>query len=130
MGTGITAILLENLPYQFNGLHYIAVVIFALNVGLFALFLTISIARYALWPDKFWQMLTHPAHSMLLGTFPMGFATIVNLTAFICVPAWGDWAATMAWVMWWIDAVISMATCLYVPFLLYVLLSRFEYVSS
>lgn len=118
MGTGITAILLENLPYQFNGLHYIAVVIFVLNLALFVLFLTISIARYALWPEKFWQMLTHPAHSMLLGTFPMGFATIVNLTVFVCVPAWGDWAAILAWVMWWIDAVVSIATCLYVPFLL------------
>ncbi|KAL1954893.1 hypothetical protein VTO42DRAFT_482 [Malbranchea cinnamomea] len=118
MGTGITAILLENLPYQFNGLHYIAVVIFVLNVALFTLFLTVSIVRYTLWPEKFLQTLTHPAHSMLWGTFPMGFATIVNLVVFICVPAWGSWAATMAWVMWWIDTVVSIATCLYIPFLL------------
>lgn len=118
MGTGIVAILLQNLPYQFNGLHYIAIVIFVLNVALFTLFLVISIVRYTLWPEKFMQMLHHPAHSMLLGTFPMGFATIINCVVFICVPAWGSWAATMAWVMWWIDAVVSMATCFYVPFVL------------
>ncbi|KAK2740140.1 Plasma membrane sulfite pump involved in sulfite metabolism [Myotisia sp. PD_48] len=118
MGTGITAILLKNLPYQFTGLHYIAVVIFVLNVALFALFLCISIVRYVLWPAKFVQMLQHPQHSMLLGTFPMGFATIVNLVVYICVPAWGTWATTLAWVLWWIDAVVSIAVCFYIPFVL------------
>ncbi|EER24782.1 C4-dicarboxylate transporter/malic acid transport family protein [Coccidioides posadasii C735 delta SOWgp] len=118
MGTGITAILLERLPFQFPGLHYIAVAIFILNIALFTLFLAISIVRYGLWPEKFKQMLAHPAHSMMLGTFPMGFATIINLTVFICVPMWGDWAATMAWIMWWIDAAVSIFTCYYVPFVL------------
>ncbi len=42
MGTGITSILLFNLPYQFSGLHIIADVIFALNVVLFVLFLMTS----------------------------------------------------------------------------------------
>jgi tellurite resistance protein TehA-like permease len=42
MGTGIVSILLYNLPYQFNGLHIIAVVIFCLNVALFLSFLTMS----------------------------------------------------------------------------------------
>ncbi|EEP83011.1 predicted protein [Uncinocarpus reesii 1704] len=118
MGTGITAILLERLPYQFPGLHYIAVAIFILNAALFTLFLTISLVRYALFPEKFKQMLRHPAHSMMLGTFPMGFATLINLWVFICVPMWGDWAANTAWVLWWIDAVVSIFTCYYVPFVL------------
>lgn len=42
MGTGIVSILLYNLPYQFNGLHIIAVVVFCLNVALFLSFLTMS----------------------------------------------------------------------------------------
>lgn len=118
MGTGITAILLHNLPFQFPGLRYIAIAIFILNIALFVLFLTISLVRYTLFPEKFKQMLAHPAHSMMLGTFPMGFATIVNLTVFICVPMWGDWVATVAWIMWWVDAVVSIFTCYYVPFVL------------
>ncbi|KAM5463494.1 Plasma membrane sulfite pump involved in sulfite metabolism [Microsporum audouinii] len=118
MGTGITAILLQNLPYQFPGLHYIAVVLFVLNVIIFFFFLTISITRYALWPEKFKAMLAHPAHSMLLGTFPMGFATIINCIIFICVPVWGDWAARFAWGLWWVDATVSIAICYFVPFML------------
>ena len=27
----------------------------------------------------------------------MGLATIVNMTVFVCVPAWGPWAITLAW---------------------------------
>lgn len=42
MGTGITSILLHELPYQFRGLGIIANIIFALNVLLFLVFLTIS----------------------------------------------------------------------------------------
>ncbi|EZF31584.1 sulfite efflux pump [Trichophyton mentagrophytes] len=118
MGTGITAILLQNLPYQFPGLHYIAVILFILNVIIFFLFLTISITRYCLWPDKFKAMLAHPAHSMLLGTFPMGFATIINCIVFICVPVWGEWASRFAWGLWWIDAIVSVAICYFVPFML------------
>jgi len=37
-------------------------------------------------------MLRHPAQSLFLGTFPMGLATLVNMTVFVCVPAWGGGA--------------------------------------
>jgi tellurite resistance protein TehA-like permease len=118
MGTGITAILLERLPYQFYGLHYIAIAIFVLNIVLFSLFLGITITRYILWPDKFMAMIYHPVQSLSLGTIPMGFATLINLVVYICVPAWNSWAVTLAWVMWWIDVVFSVATCTFIPFIL------------
>ena len=44
MGTGITSILLHELPYQFRGLGIISNVIFGLNVLLFFLFLGISMS--------------------------------------------------------------------------------------
>ncbi|KAK6416294.1 Plasma membrane sulfite pump involved in sulfite metabolism [Oleoguttula sp. CCFEE 5521] len=53
---------------------------------------------------------------MFIGTFPMGLATIVNMVVFVCVPAWGEWAATFAWVLWIIDAVVSISICLFLPF--------------
>jgi tellurite resistance protein TehA-like permease len=43
MGTGICSILLYNLPYQFNGLHIIADVVFVLNIVLFLAFLLLSL---------------------------------------------------------------------------------------
>ena len=53
MGTGITSILLHQLPFQFNGLGIISNVIFGLNVFLFLIFFGISLARYTIWPNMF-----------------------------------------------------------------------------
>jgi len=118
MGTGITSILLHNLPYNGTWLQYISYILFGLNVLLFIIFLGISIARYTLYPKIWIAMVRHPAQSLFLGTFPMGLATIVNMVAFVCVPAWGGHWWRFAWGLWWIDAVVSVATCLYLPFIL------------
>ena len=48
----------------------------------------------------------------------MGLATIVNMIVFVCVPAWGNGAATLAWTLWWIDVVLSVACCMYLPFVI------------
>ncbi|KAK0120415.1 hypothetical protein ONS96_010631 [Cadophora gregata f. sp. sojae] len=104
MGTGIVSILLHNLPYNGRWLYWISVVIFCLNVALFTTFLCISIVGYTLYPAIWRAMIRHPAQSLFLGTFPMGFATIVNMVVFVCVPAWGYRAAQLAWALWWIDA--------------------------
>lgn len=92
MGTGIVSILLHNLPYNGRWLYYISVIIFCLNVLLFIVFLLISILRYTLYPVIWKAMISHPIQSLFLGTFPMGFATIINMVVFVCVPAWGEGA--------------------------------------
>lgn len=95
MGTGIVSILLHNLPYNGVWLYYISVIIFALNVGLFVTFLLLSILRYSIWPEIWMKMIRHPVQSLFIGTFPMGLATIINMTVFVCVPAWGGWVTTL-----------------------------------
>jgi hypothetical protein len=118
MGTGITSILLHNLPYNGRWLQYISYIIFVLNVVLFIIFFLISVLRYTLWPRIWTAMLRHPAQSLFIGCFPMGLATIINMICFVCVPAWGgDWWK-LAWALWWIDAVLATAICCYLPFLM------------
>lgn len=119
MGTGIVSILLNTLPYNSQWLYWISVVIFALNVLLFAAACLITLLRYLLYPSIFAAMIRHPVQSMFVGTFPMGFATIINMFCFVCVPAWGDWTRNFAWGMWIVDAVISVVTALSLPALLY-----------
>ncbi|PTU16887.1 hypothetical protein P175DRAFT_0541584 [Aspergillus ochraceoroseus IBT 24754] len=118
MGTGIVSILLNTLPYNARWLYWISVVIFAFNVLLFAIFLALTITRYVLYPHVFHIMVTHPAQSLFLGTLPMGFATIINMFCFVCVPAWGEWARYFAWAMWIVDAVVSVLTCFGIPFVM------------
>ncbi|KAL2676711.1 hypothetical protein Neosp_010475 [[Neocosmospora] mangrovei] len=89
MGTGITSILLHNLPYNGRWLYWISVVIFSLNILLFVSFLC---------------------------TFPMGLSTIINMITFVCVPAWGARVAIFAWALWWINITLAMACNFYIPY--------------
>jgi len=67
MGTGIVSILLHNLPYNRDWLYYISIVVFCLNILLFAIFMSISIVRYTVFEGLFTAMLSHPVQSLFLG---------------------------------------------------------------
>ena len=115
-------ILLHNLPYNATWLYWVSIVFFVLNIILFAIFTLISIARYTIYPRIWGVMIRHPTQSLFLGTFPMGFATIINMIALVCVPSWGPRIVTLVWILWWIDAATSLAICLYLPFVVLVFL--------
>ncbi|KAM0748108.1 hypothetical protein T439DRAFT_328090 [Meredithblackwellia eburnea MCA 4105] len=119
MGTGIVAILLHNLPYRFPGSDQLAIAVFILNIALFCSFSLASAARYILWPKVFWTMLYHPQQSLFLGTVSMGFATLVNLTVLIGVPAFGPHFAQFAWSLWWVDVALSLLISIGVPIILF-----------
>lgn len=120
MGTGMISILLFKLPYNGAWLYWISVAIFALDVFLFTLFFSISTVRYICYPEIWQAMIKHPTESLFLGTCPMGLGIIIEMIINVCVPAWGLWAATLAWTLWWIEVVTSIAICLYLPFIMYV----------
>jgi tellurite resistance protein TehA-like permease len=126
MSTGIVSILLHSLPYNAKWLYWISVVVFVVNVALFVIFTCISVIRYTMYPEIWGAMIRHPTQSLFLGTFPMGFATIVNMVVFVCVPSWGPWTTTLAGTMWWIDVVVSTAICFYMPFVMFANIFRSE----
>lgn len=70
MGTGITSILLHNLPYNGRWLYWISVVIFCLNILLFISFLCISIMRYTMFKGLWSETLRNPAQAVFLGIAP------------------------------------------------------------
>ncbi|EWC48732.1 hypothetical protein DRE_00037 [Drechslerella stenobrocha 248] len=117
MGTGITSILLYDLPYNARWVQYIAVAIFCLNIALFISFSVISILRYIMFPGLWNFMIQHPVQSLFIGTFPMGLCTIINMIVLVCLP-WGEGMLTLAWALWWIDVAISCACCMYMPFVI------------
>lgn len=77
MGTGIASILLHNLPYNAAWLRYIGIVIFVLNIALFALLCVGNIVRYIRWKGIFDATMQHTLAGMFWGCLPMGMATIV-----------------------------------------------------
>ena len=70
-----------------------------------------------MYPEVFRVMITHPAQSMFVGTFPMGLATIINMFCMACVPAWGYKAAYFAWGLWIFDALFSVVTAIGILFI-------------
>lgn len=43
---------------------------------------------------------------------------IVDGIVFIAVPAFGQPFVTLAWVLWWIDSIISMVIAIGLPFMM------------
>ena len=77
MGTGIASILLYNLPYNATWLQRIGIVIFILNIVIFALISVLSIVRYIRWKGIFTALNTHCLAGLYWGCLPMGLVTII-----------------------------------------------------
>jgi tellurite resistance protein TehA-like permease len=131
MGTGIVAILIHQLPFQFPGLVEISIVFLFLNIIIFLVLSVASILRYAIWPEIFLLMLRHPVQSLFLyvlyvtlsdcrGAIPMGLATIITMLVYVAVPISSGFLY-FTQVLFWIDVVLSLLTCFGVPLFMYIL---------
>jgi tellurite resistance protein TehA-like permease len=119
MGTGILSVLLQVFPFQFNGLHTIAVIIFVLNVVIYCTFTIMTVARYVMFPSVLSLMLNHSAQSLFIGTMPMGLTTIINFII-VGLPQHFDWALDLAFVLWCIDLAFTLICCIGVPYFIIV----------
>jgi tellurite resistance protein TehA-like permease len=118
MGTGITAILLHDLPYSAQWLHWISIAVFILNVVLFVVFLVVSLARYLIWPGTWTAMLYSSEQNLFLGAIPMSLGTIVSMICYVCVDAWGTSGQYLAIILWVIEVALSIACAFITPSLL------------
>jgi hypothetical protein len=48
----------------------------------------------------------------------MGFATLIEMWVHVCVPAWGQWAAYLAFALWVLDCVVAVAVTISLGILL------------
>jgi tellurite resistance protein TehA-like permease len=62
-------------------------------------------------------MLEHNVQSLFLGTFAMGFVTIVNMLSVL-----SPRTVMLAWYLWILDVVVAVAIAVGVPFLMWVFL--------
>ena len=118
MSTGVISIMLHQLPYHAHWLNILSYIFFVLNLTLFVLFTFISTLRYTIYPEIFGAVLRHPHQSLFVAAFPVGLATLINMTVLVCAPAWGHGWATFAWVLWWIDSVLALATCFHLTYVM------------
>lgn len=118
MSTGATSLVLHQLPYNGHWLQIISYIFFVLNLVLFLLFTVISCLRYIIWPRLISAVLQHPHQSLFVATFPVGLATLINMTVLVCARHWGQGWATFAWVVWWFDSLFALTTCFHLTFVM------------
>ncbi|OAL19063.1 hypothetical protein AYO22_10011 [Fonsecaea multimorphosa] len=134
MGTGVVASLLNQFPYNARWLYWLSVIVFCLNIGLFAFFIFVSILQFVLFPKIWITILERPNQAFFLSAIPVSLGTIVNMMVFVCAPSWGNWVIHLAWALvppklctisfadqprlWMVDAAVSLLCALLLPFLL------------
>jgi C4-dicarboxylate transporter/malic acid transport protein len=119
MGTGITALAINQFPLPVPGLHMIGQALWLANIGLFTLFSALYAARWVLFPHEARRIFGHSVMSMFFGAIPMGLATILNGFLAFGIPLWGQEAVEIARALWWIDASMAGLCGVAVPFLMF-----------
>ncbi len=119
MGTGILALALNQLPFALPGAHEAARAFWLFDIVLFVLFTSLYLARWVFFFDGARRIFGHSVMSMFFGAIPMGLATIINGFLVFGPSVFGAVSFPIAHGLWWIDAVMSVASGLCIPFLMF-----------
>jgi len=119
MGTGALALTLNQFPFPVPGLRELGTSLWLLNIVLFVGFSLLYAARWALFFDEAKRIFRHPVMSMFFGAVPMGLATIVNGFINFGVHLLGEKAILIAHALWWVDAALSVACGLVIPYFMF-----------
>ncbi|KAG7453253.1 uncharacterized protein BT62DRAFT_940648 [Guyanagaster necrorhizus] len=118
MGTGSISILFHAFPYGVGSagmmMRTMALAFFFLDTCLFVVCLSVSVLRYAMFPDSWSSMMRHPSQSLYTGTFPMGAVTILTTAVSLVHEDYGFGGKPFLyaiWWLWWLDVACSFICC-------------------
>ncbi|KAK5130042.1 hypothetical protein LTR08_002516 [Meristemomyces frigidus] len=118
-GTGIIATILHQLHYQFNGLRIIADIFFVFTILTFIGFLLIYLLRIIILPRHVaHQLASNIMETACLASISIAFTTIIQMIALTLVSSWGTSWGMVAYVMWWINAVMAAFACIGIPYIM------------
>ncbi|KUI56256.1 Malic acid transport protein [Cytospora mali] len=87
MSTGGLSLLIYAQPYQFPGLRQIGLAVYIINLVLFILVFSATIARFVLFTGTFKASICHAREGLFVPTFFLSFATLITSTYRYAVPA-------------------------------------------
>jgi tellurite resistance protein TehA-like permease len=112
MDTGILSIIMNLLPWQFNGLGILSTIMFVLNLVIFVVFAILSLLRVFMYPRYVKRQITSSVDELsYLGAPPTAYLTLVGQVALTCSTAWGYNWTVLAYVLWWIGLVWTVLVC-------------------
>ena len=106
--TGGVAILLSESPHQFRGLQVAGVVVFILNLVMFALFTTAMVCRFVQRPSSLRKSVTKPPEAYFTGSLWLSMAAIIMCMQRFGVPHAGPWLIVTIRVLFWTYAAITL----------------------
>ena len=114
MNTGVLAIAMYLLPYQFSALHTLSAIMFVFAIFLFTIIAVMTIIRWTSYFRVAIQKTTDNVDEIcFLSAAPIGFLVLTSLTGLIVSNTpWGGHAFTVvAHVMWWFGTAWMLITC-------------------
>ncbi|OKL56090.1 hypothetical protein UA08_08779 [Talaromyces atroroseus] len=117
-GTGIVAIILHQLKYQFHGLETISEIVWVYTIVLLSVFILLYMLRVCVYPRHVAaEYRTNIAETSCLASIGIALTTITQMIALTLVKQWGPSWGIVAYVFWWIVtsmAVVSLHLITYV----------------
>lgn len=112
-GTGIIAVILRALDYQFNGLHTLAMIVWIYTMVLYGACLLAYLLRIALYPTHVaHEIRTNIAETSCLSSISISFSSIIAMVAL----QYGRTAGLASYVLWWVNAAMAVAACIGIPY--------------
>lgn len=112
-GTGIIALILHQLDYQFTGLHTLAEIVWIYTIVQLALCLIFYILRISLYPKHVRDELrSNIQETSCLASFCISFTTIIQMVTV----QFGHFAGLAAYVLWWVNAAMAVVALLGIPY--------------
>lgn len=112
-GTGILAVILYHLDYQFPGLHTLASIVWVYTIVLLGLTLFIYALRIMIHPKRVVQQLrTVITETSGLASICIAFTTIIQMIAL----KYGHDAGIAAFALWWVNAGMAVVALMGIPY--------------
>ncbi|KAK2740749.1 hypothetical protein FQN57_005981 [Myotisia sp. PD_48] len=116
-GTGIVAVILYRLDYQFNNLDTLAKIVWVYTIVLLVVPLFLYLLRLFLYPVHVrHQLRTNIIELSCLSSISIALTSIIQMICLALVHRWGATWGTIAMVLWWINTVFAVLAVLGIPY--------------
>lgn len=115
--TGILAVVLHQLDWQFRGLDIIAIIVWLFTVVITIIFSLIYIAKLCLFPATVRRQLTSDIVELCcLASLSITLGAIIDMFALVCAKSWGPSWGTAAYVLSWINVALVFPVVVGIPY--------------
>lgn len=117
-GTGITAVILHQLDYQFKGLHVISYIFWVTTIILLLSMVLVYAARCMMFPRNVAATLGRDMDELAcINSITISYTSIIQMTAVTLVQGWGRAWGLVVYILWWINVVMAVLGTVIVPFI-------------